>query len=119
MIQDTLQKVQLGSEVVSGTDRALLEIGQGVAQVKELVDEIASASDVQAERIGHISQEADCIDRIIQQNASSSTEAAAAAEQLASWADELHSMLGNFKLEAGAGNVIAGKTGGSVPMLVG
>jgi methyl-accepting chemotaxis protein len=119
MIQDTLQKVQLGSEVVAGTDRALLEIGQGVAQVKELVDEIASASDVQAERIGHISQEAGCIDRIIQQNASSSTEAAAAAEQLASWAEELHAMLGNFKLEAGDDNVIAGKTGGSVPMLVG
>jgi methyl-accepting chemotaxis protein-4 (peptide sensor receptor) len=93
--------VQLGSEVVAGTDRALLEIGQGVAQVKELVDEIATASDVQAERIGHISQEAGCIDRIIQQNASSSTEAAAAAEQLAGWADELHGMLGNFKLEVG------------------
>lgn len=99
LIQDTLQKVKLGSEVVAATDNALQEIGQGVAQVKALADEIASASDVQAGRIAHIDREVGCIDRIIQQNVSSSTEAAAAAEQLSSWADELHGMLKNFQLD--------------------
>ncbi|WP_425358614.1 methyl-accepting chemotaxis protein [Syntrophotalea carbinolica] len=102
MIQDTLQKVELGSRVVAGTDQALQEIGQGVAQVKELADDIADASDAQAERLAHVNKEVGCIDRIIQNNAASSTEAAATAEQLAGWADELHSMLKNFKLE-GAG----------------
>jgi methyl-accepting chemotaxis protein len=110
MIQGTLQKVELGSEVVAGTDRALREIGQGVSQVKELVDEIAGASDVQAERIGHVNHAVGCIDRIIQNNAASTTEAAAAAEQLAGWAEELHGMLKNFRLEqAGHAEMTSGK----------
>jgi len=110
MIQGTLQKVELGSEVVAGTDRALREIGQGVSQVKELVDEIAGASDVQAERIGHVNDAVGCIDRIIQNNAASTTEAAAAAEQLAGWAEELHGMLKNFRLEqAGHAEMTSGK----------
>jgi methyl-accepting chemotaxis protein len=97
LIQDTLQKVELGSEVAVSTDQALREIGQGVVQVKELADEIASASGLQAERIAHANQEVGCIDRIVQDNAASAAEAAAAAEQLAGWADELHGMLKNFR----------------------
>lgn len=120
MIQDTLQKVEIGSGVVAGTDKALQEIGQGVAEVKSLVDEIAAASDVQADRIAHVNHEVGCIDQIIQNNASSAAEAAAAAGQLASWADELHGMLKNFRLEGNggtAGIAIAGKPVGIVPML--
>jgi methyl-accepting chemotaxis protein len=99
MIQDTLKKVQLGSEVVASTDQALQQIGQGVGEVKDLADEIAAASDEQAGRIAHVNRQLARIDEVVQQNASSSTEAAASAEQLAGWADELHRMLGDFQLQ--------------------
>ena len=98
LIQDTLQKVALGVDSVADTDEALRHIGQGVVEVAALADEVALASQSQAEKVDDITRSVARIDQVIDRNVAGTAKAAAAAGELAAWAEQLHRMLGTFQL---------------------
>jgi len=98
MIENSVGKAQSGSRIAAETADALNEIMQRVTKVTDLADEIAQASNEQTDGVSQISQGLDQIDQVTQLNTVSAEESAAAAEQLSSQADQLHTMLSRFKL---------------------
>ena len=70
----------------------------GITKVTDLVGEIASASNEQAQGIGQISEALGQIDQVTQSNTASAEESASAAEELSSQATHLNHMLTRFKL---------------------
>jgi len=73
--------------------------------VTDLVGEIASASNEQAQGIGQISEALGQIDQVTQTNTANAEESASASEELASEAAELRALLSRFTLEeSGSGS---------------
>ena len=99
LIEGSVEKVTSGSEIANQTAEALDGIGGVIIQVSELIKEIATASNEQAEGISQINKGLNQIDQVTQQNTSLAEESAAAAQELASQAAQLQEMLGRFTLK--------------------
>jgi methyl-accepting chemotaxis protein len=108
----------LASNSVSVAERAgalLEEIVPSIAKTADLVQEIAAASNEQAEGTGQITTSMGQMDQITQQNASASEELASTAEEMSSQAQQLQDMMSFFKLDHGRGSVSRRPSGGSKP----
>jgi methyl-accepting chemotaxis protein len=92
LIDDTIQKVKNGAEIVNGASRAFGKVSAGAGQVAELVSEIAAASSEQAQGIAQVSTAVSEMDKITQQVAANSEESASAAEELRAQAEETRSL---------------------------
>ena len=99
MIEDSITKVNAGTEIAQMTEKALEEIVTSSVKVADLVGEIAAASNEQAQGIAQIGQGLEQIDKVTQQNTASAEETAAAAEELSGQARELSGLLIKFKLK--------------------
>jgi methyl-accepting chemotaxis protein len=111
MIEGSIKKVGLGSDIAKKTAESLLEIVGGVGKVSDLVGEIAAASNEQAQGIGQVNQGLNQLDQVTQVNTSSAEESAAASQELSGQSGQLKQTLTRFKLrkpEAGTGNLPAG-----------
>jgi methyl-accepting chemotaxis protein len=82
LIEDTVQKVKSGKEIVAKVTEAFQEVSASSAKVGTLLGEISSASKEQALGIGRINSAITEMNSITQQNTASSEESAAAAEEL-------------------------------------
>ncbi len=89
LIEDTLQKVQNGTSLVTKTHEAFTQVVEGSAKVSELVAEIAVASDEQAQGIEQINRASTELDQVIQQNAANAEESASAAEEMSAQSVEV------------------------------
>ena len=98
MIEDSIGKVNAGTEIASATEKALQEIVDSSVKVADLVGEIAAASNEQAQGIAQIGQGLEQIDQVTQQNTANAEETAAAAEELSGQARELAALLARFQL---------------------
>ncbi len=98
LIEGSVKKAENGSNIASATAKALEEIKDGITKVTDLVGEIASASNEQAQGIGQISEALEQIDRVTQSNTANSEESASASEELSSQAVQLKEMLAKFSL---------------------
>jgi methyl-accepting chemotaxis protein len=92
LIEGSSQRVQEGVHLTDETDAALGEIVQNVAKVKDLVVEIATASDEQARSLSQISE-------AMGQVNSGAQSASAQSEQLASTGDELSGLAEQLRTE--------------------
>lgn len=99
LIEGSVEKVAKGSGIANQTAEALDNIGGGIIHVSELIKEIATASNEQAEGIAQINNGLNQIDQVTQQNTALAEESAAAAEELASQAVQLQEMLNRFTLK--------------------
>ncbi|MBN1957933.1 MAG: cache domain-containing protein [Desulfuromonadales bacterium] len=102
LIAGSVQKTENGAEIASQTAASLENIFTGVSKVSDLAEEIAAASNEQAEGISQINEGLGQIDQVIQQNTATAEESAAAAEELSSQAAELLNMLKRFQLKGQA-----------------
>ncbi|MEF2145401.1 MAG: methyl-accepting chemotaxis protein [Desulfovibrionaceae bacterium] len=108
MIADTIERVEKGVEIAKLTSDSLRKIVEGAGSVTELVQEIASASNEQAEGISQVGDGLSQIDTVTQTNTANAEETASAAEELSSQSQQLRSVLAGFKLkESGTGRVPA------------
>ncbi|MFH1057290.1 MAG: methyl-accepting chemotaxis protein, partial [Pseudomonadota bacterium] len=89
LIEGTVKKVRDGSDLVSRTNEAFVELSQSSARVVELVGEISAASAEQAQGIEQVNRATVELDKVTQQNASSAEESAAASEQMTAQADTM------------------------------
>jgi len=100
MIENTLERVQVGSKAARDTASALTDIVGAIGESRATIRRIAEGADKQAAGISEVHAGLQQIDRVTQQNTAAAEEAAAAAEELSSHADMLEEMLGGFQLSA-------------------
>ena len=102
LIEGSVAKAANGTQIANGTAKALKEIVGNVAKASDLIGEISAASSEQAEGISQVTQALGQIDQVTQTNTANAEESAAASEELASQADLLKQMLSRFSLTSGA-----------------
>lgn len=101
LIEGSKQKVENGSAIAEKTAKALEEMNIGIGKVADLIAEISSASNEQAQGISQIAQGLNQIDDVTQQNTASAEETSSAAEELSAQAKSVRSLLVRFTLKAG------------------
>jgi methyl-accepting chemotaxis protein len=98
MIENSIRKVEAGTEIANNTASALNKIVDGVAKAAELVGDIASASNEQATGIAQINQAISQVAQVVQTNSATAEESAAASEELSSQAELLKNAVNRFRL---------------------
>jgi methyl-accepting chemotaxis protein len=103
LIGDSVDKVSMGTMLVEDAGKTMDEVVTSVRRVSDIVAEISAASAEQSSGIGQVNQAIVQMDGVTQQNAALVEEAAAAAESLQQQAATLVALVGEFKLDGGAG----------------
>ena len=96
LIESTVKKVGEGSEMVSGTNSAFIQVAESTVKVGELVGEIAAASNEQAQGIEQVNIAVNQMDKVTQSNAANAEESASASEEMNAQADQMKSMVGEL-----------------------
>jgi len=99
MIQNSMEKAELGSRIAGETAASLSEIVNGINESSQLVTEIAQASEEQSLGIGQINTGIDQVAQVVQQNSATAEESAAASEEMSGQSDMLHQLIAQFKLK--------------------
>lgn len=99
LIQNSLEKVNSGYDLVNQTGQALTEIVKSVEQVSELITGIARASREQATGIDQVNKAVTQMDEITQQNAALAEQASAASISMSDQAIGMDKLLGFFKID--------------------
>jgi methyl-accepting chemotaxis protein len=109
LIQATVSNVKVGSDLVETTGRDFSQVATRASKMAELIDEVASASQEQAQGIDQLDKAVAEMDKVVQQNAANAEESASASMEMKSQAEHLKEFVGELvKLVGGAnsnGNV--------------
>ncbi|MEJ8840509.1 methyl-accepting chemotaxis protein [Ramlibacter sp. AN1133] len=100
LINDSVGKVDVGSQLVSRAGDTMKEVVDGIRKVTALMGEIASASNEQTLGIEQVNQAIAQMDQVTQQNAALVEEASASAQSMREQAARLATAVGQFKLLA-------------------
>lgn len=103
LINDSVDKVKVGSQLVDESGRTLAEITGSVKKVSDIVAEIAAASQEQSAGIEQVNKAIMQMDEVTQQNAALVEEAAAASRSMEEQAADLSEMMAYFKLTGTSG----------------
>jgi methyl-accepting chemotaxis protein len=96
LIDDTIKAVQNGNELTISTQEAFKENATISIKVGQLVDEIAIASQEQAQGISQVNTSIAEMDKVVQQTASTAEGSAAASEELNAQAESLKQHVANL-----------------------
>ncbi len=107
LIDESVTRVQSGSQLVSQAGSTMREIVTAVQRVGEIISAIATASKEQSMGIDQVNQAMAQIDRVTQENAALVEEAAAAAASLQDQTGNLVKAVVAFKLDESSGHVEA------------
>lgn len=99
LITDSVEKVHLGSQLVSNAGTTMDEMLASVQQVTAIMSEILTASQQQSTGIVLINAAIGQMDEVTQQNAALVEESAAAAESLQNRARDLLQTMSIFRLD--------------------
>ncbi len=99
LINDSVEKVNHGTQLVDTSGQSLEEILNAVKKVNDIIAEIAAASQEQSAGIDQINKAITQMDEVTQQNAALVEEAAAGSESLNDQAITLNEMMTVFKLK--------------------
>ncbi|MBF0496720.1 MAG: HAMP domain-containing protein [Deltaproteobacteria bacterium] len=86
-------------EVAEHAGRLIETIIPDIQKTSELIQEISSSSNEQADGIQQVSKAVQQLDQVVQQNASASEEMASASEQLSAQSEQLKEIIAFFRLE--------------------
>ncbi len=100
LIQDSVRKVENGTDLVNRSGQTLSEIVSSVKRVTDIVSEIAAASKEQLTGIEQVNKAVSQMDRVTQANASQTEEMSGTATSLLSHAVQLSDLVGRFQLES-------------------
>ena len=107
LIQDSVGKVQVGSDLVNQSGTTLEEIVSGVKKVGDIVAEIAAASSEQASGIDQVNVAVTSMDEVTQQNAALAEEISAASSSLYSKAQEMERGISFFDVAEDPADMVA------------
>jgi len=100
LIQDTVSKVDEGSNLVTQSGATLEQIVIAVKKVTDIVSEIAAASHEQSAGIDQVNKAVMQLDELTQQNAALVEQASAASQAMAEQARDLNSSMGRYQVNA-------------------
>jgi methyl-accepting chemotaxis protein len=98
LIENSIEKVENGTQIANETASALNEIVRGVGEVAQIVSDISVASNEQATAITQINEGINQISIVTQGNTATAEQSAAASEEMTSQAQMLEEMVDRFKL---------------------
>ena len=98
LIDDSVQRVEKGSELVSSAGSTMHDILKSVQDVNEIMKHIAAASEEQSKGISQVGTAVTEMDSVTQQNASLVEEVSAAASALERQTSELQASVAKFRL---------------------
>ncbi|MBK1673926.1 hypothetical protein CKO35_11535 [Ectothiorhodospira shaposhnikovii] len=98
LIREDIGIVETGTRLAHDAGRSMEEIILSIKRVRDIISEVAAASDEQSEGIEQINLAVTQMDTVTQQNAALVEEAAAAAESLEEQAERLSSAVAVFRL---------------------
>jgi methyl-accepting chemotaxis protein len=99
LINESVQKVSDGSDLVNRSGQTLEEIVSSVKRVTDIISEISAASQEQAAGIDQVNKAVVEMDRATQQNAALVEEAAASSQSMSDQAQKLQKQVAFFKLD--------------------
>lgn len=99
LINDSVKKVQAGTELVNESGDKLGDIVDGVKRVKDIVAEIAAASSEQATGVDQVSTAISSMDDLTQQNAALAEEASAASTNMSEQAQVMAGQVSFFNAD--------------------
>jgi methyl-accepting chemotaxis protein len=99
LIQDSVGKVETGSELVNKSGQTLQEIVSAVKKVTDIIGEIAAASQEQSSGIDQVNKAVSRMDHVVQSNAAQTEEMSSTARSLSEQARELQGLVARFKLQ--------------------
>lgn len=114
LIEDSVSKVETGTELVRQSGRTLEEIVENTKKVDAIVAEIALASNEQASGIRQINDAVTQMDTITQENATLVEEAALASKAMQKQANGLDDLISFFQINGQPRAVPESKTGAVV-----
>jgi methyl-accepting chemotaxis protein-1 (serine sensor receptor) len=106
LINDSVDKVKVGSELVDESGKTLAQIMESVRKVTDIVAEIAAASEEQSAGIEQVNNAVTQMDNVTQQNAAVVEQASSASKAMEQQSSTLVAQIGYFRL---------GKTAGANP----
>ena len=101
LIQDSMDKAELGSRIAGETAASLTEIVSGINESSLLIGEITKASEEQSSGISQINVGIDQVAQVVQQNSATAEESAAASEEMSGQSDTMRQLITQFKLKGG------------------
>ena len=101
LIQDSVQKVGVGSDLVTQSGQTLAEIVASFKRVTDIIAEIAAASQEQTTGVDEVNKAVAQMDQVTQANAAQTEELSSTAQSFAAQAEELRALVGRFKLAGG------------------
>jgi methyl-accepting chemotaxis protein len=107
LIQDSVRKVETGSDLVNQSGKSLEDIVSSVKRVTDIVSEIAAASREQTTGIEQVNKAVSQMDQVTQANAGQTEELSSTAQGLAGQAEQLQSLVSRFKLEESSRRTVA------------
>jgi methyl-accepting chemotaxis protein len=93
LIENTIRTVRAGNELTHLTRTAFKDNMTNAAKVSELVDEIAAASQEQAQGIDQINKAVSEMGNVTQQNSAGAEESSAASEEMSAQAEQMKAMI--------------------------
>lgn len=99
LIEKSLLAIENGTKIVSETAKSLEEVVNGAKTSSGVIQEIADASNEQAQHINQVNTGMEQISVVVQTNSATSEESAAASEELSSQANRLKDLISQFKLK--------------------
>ena len=99
LIDDSVQKVSLGSDLVDKAGQTMGEIVTSINRVTQIMTQISHASEEQSIGIAQVNDAITQMDQVTQQNAALVEQAAAAAESMQEQSAKLADVVSVFKLD--------------------
>ena len=98
MIAHSLKSVEAGTTSANETAQQLMLISESVGQLSHMIAEIAEMAEAQSDAVSQINLGVSEISQVMQSNAATSQECAAASEELNSQAEVLKGLVGQFRI---------------------
>ncbi len=89
LLENTIKSVQRGNELTLATQEAFNKNVEISGKISKLIDEIAVASQEQAQGIGQVNRAVAEMDRVVQENAANAETSASAAEEMHAQAGQM------------------------------
>ncbi len=99
LIGRSIQDVKTGTECTDLVLSAMQVISECIQSVKELMDEIASASFQQSEMITSVENRIKEVSKVTQENSDAAEESAAISKELSNQAKTLNQLIGRFRIQ--------------------
>ncbi|MBI4632592.1 MAG: cache domain-containing protein [Deltaproteobacteria bacterium] len=101
LIENTMKAVRNGSELTKSTQEAFRENIEVSGKISHLVEEIATASQEQAEGISQVNKAVAEMDKVTQRTAASAEETASSSEEMRSQAEQMKRYVGELTVLVG------------------